>query len=179
MSDVSPVDKGKRALMALGTLGIGAVIGGPMAYAAFQFAVVNAVKPGGKGEGGEKKWIELGNLSEFPEGTPTQKKISIDTIDGWVKSSSDEAIWVVRQGDKVLTFTATCPHLGCKVNWVPDQSQYFCPCHNSYFEKTGNKKPGSAAARGLDALENQITNGKIEVIFKRYKGVSDKKEEFA
>jgi menaquinol-cytochrome c reductase iron-sulfur subunit len=178
MSDVSPVDQGKRTLMGIGTLAIGAIIGGPMAFTAFQFAVGNAIKKGG-GEGGEKKWIEIGSLNDFPDGTPVQKKISIETVDGWVKSSSDEAVWVVRQGEKILTFTATCPHLGCKVNWVPDQSQYFCPCHNSYFEKTGDKKPGSAAARGLDTLENQIADGKVSVVFKRFKGVTDKKEEFA
>ena len=47
MSDVSPVDQGKRTLMGIGTLAIGAIIGGPMAFTAFQFAVGNAIKKGG------------------------------------------------------------------------------------------------------------------------------------
>jgi hypothetical protein len=40
-------------------------------------------------------------------------------------------------------------------------------------------KQPSAAARGLDALENRIANGKLEVVFKRFKGVSAIKEEFS
>jgi menaquinol-cytochrome c reductase iron-sulfur subunit len=179
MSNISPVDQRKRTLMGLGTLLIGAGIGGPMAYTAFQVAVGNAIKLGPKvGEGdAEKNWIVVGSLADFPEGTPAQSNISVDTIDGWVKSSSQEALWVVRTGDRALTFTATCPHLGCKVNWVAEQNQYFCPCHNSFFEKEGARVSGPTA-RGLDALENRITGGKIEVVFRRYKGLLGKKIEF-
>jgi menaquinol-cytochrome c reductase iron-sulfur subunit len=178
MSDsLESVDKGKRTLLTLGTLAIGAGIGGAVGLNVLNVAIGKAIEKGG--EGGEKNWLEIGSAGDFPEGVPTQKKVSVTVTDGWVKSSSDEAIWVVRKGEDFLTFTATCPHLGCKVNWVPDQNQYFCPCHNSYFEKEGTLKQPSAAARGLDSLENRIANGKLEVVFKRFKGVAAIKEEFS
>lgn len=137
MSELSEVDKTKRLFMGLGSIVIGAGIGGALAYPIFQFAVGNALKTG---EGGEdKNWIDLGSVADFEEGKPTAKKITIEIRDGWVKSSSDETIWVVKRGNDFLTFTATCPHLGCKVNWIPERNEYFCPCHNSAFDVSGEK----------------------------------------
>lgn len=145
MSELSEVDKTKRLFMGLGSIVIGAGIGGALAYPIFQFAVGNALKTG---EGGEdKNWIDLGSVADFEEGKPTAKKITIEIRDGWVKSSSDETIWVVKRGNDFLTFTATCPHLGCKVNWIPERNEYFCPCHNSAFDVSGEKTRFGFSAR--------------------------------
>jgi Rieske Fe-S protein len=177
MSELSEVDKTKRLFMALGSIIIVAGIGGALAYPLFQFAVGNALKKGG-GED-EKNWIDLGPISDFEEGKPTAKKITIEVRDGWVKSSSDETVWVMKQGNEFLTFTATCPHLGCKVNWVPERNEYFCPCHNSAFDITGERKPGSASARSLDTLEYRVVDGKLQIVFQKFKNLLPTKEVFS
>ncbi len=38
----------------------------------------------------------------------------------------------------ILRFTKVrCPHLGCKLNWNPQERSYDCPCHGSRFAENG------------------------------------------
>ena len=34
-------------------------------------------------------------------------------------------------------FDSTCPHLGCKVHWEPDNNRFLCPCHMGIFNSDG------------------------------------------
>lgn len=167
-------------LTVLVSLGIGGVTGIPILY----YAIGPALKPtaAGGGEGdkpaegaGGGDWLEVGSVGDFSDVAPTQKKLTVKTVDGWVQSQSDEAVWVIKEGDKLSVFTATCPHLGCKVDWQPGNNQYYCPCHNSAFEKNGAKKPGAAAARGLDSLESKVEGGKLLVKYQRFKSLAAEK----
>ena len=36
-----------------------------------------------------------------------------------------------------LAFSAVCTHLGCIVQWRPEQEVFLCPCHAGTFSKTG------------------------------------------
>jgi len=36
-----------------------------------------------------------------------------------------------------IALSSTCPHLGCQVNWEPQNDRYFCPCHNGTFNPEG------------------------------------------
>ena len=37
-----------------------------------------------------------------------------------------------------------CPHLGCQVEWNPDERSWDCPCHGSRFDMDGNWIDGPA-----------------------------------
>lgn len=43
-----------------------------------------------------------------------------------------------------------CPHLGCQLEWNPDEKSWDCPCHGSRFDYHGNLLNGPA----LDDLEH-------------------------
>jgi glycine/D-amino acid oxidase-like deaminating enzyme/nitrite reductase/ring-hydroxylating ferredoxin subunit len=39
---------------------------------------------------------------------------------------------------KVYMVSTTCTHLGCQLEWNPDELSWDCPCHGSRFDYTGN-----------------------------------------
>ncbi len=44
-----------------------------------------------------------------------------------------------------LALSSTCPHLGCKVFWEPQNDRFFCPCHNGVFASDGTPRSGPPA----------------------------------
>lgn len=38
----------------------------------------------------------------------------------------------------------TCPHMGCRLEWNPEEMSYDCSCHGSRFDKTGHLLDGPA-----------------------------------
>lgn len=39
--------------------------------------------------------------------------------------------------EEVFFVSVRCPHLGCQLNWNPDELSWDCPCHGSRFDYTG------------------------------------------
>ena len=37
-----------------------------------------------------------------------------------------------------------CPHLGCQLEWNPDERSWDCPCHGSRFDRFGKLISGPA-----------------------------------
>ena len=59
----------------------------------------------------------------------------------------------------VLALWRKCPHLGCQVPQLCDESQWFeCLCHGSKYTVLGEKRDGPAP-RGLDRFEVNAQNG--------------------
>ena len=66
-----------------------------------------------------------------------------------------------------LAFSATCPHLGCAVDFADAQKQYRCPCHTSAFDIDGVQLFGPSP-RGMDPLTVKIENGEVWIIYQRF-----------
>ena len=37
-----------------------------------------------------------------------------------------------------------CPHMGCRLEWNPEEESYDCPCHGSRFDREGRLLDGPA-----------------------------------
>lgn len=42
------------------------------------------------------------------------------------------------ENGEIFTVSAKCPHLGCQLEWNPDELSWDCPCHGSRFDFKGN-----------------------------------------
>lgn len=89
-----------------------------------------------EGEFGDE--IKAGEVENFPPGSVTE--------------FADGNFFLVRATDGgFLAIYRRCPHLGCTVNWVPDQDRFYCPCHASAFDMYGNFE-NQTVTRALDTF---------------------------
>ena len=104
------------------------------------------------------------------DGTPQRFVVTADVIDAWTRTAGQRIGSVfLSRGDaggapKVSAFNATCPHLGCAVEFSAAKNRFECPCHVSGFSKDGEKLFGPSL-RDLDPLEVKLAdnNGIQEV----------------
>jgi quinol---cytochrome c reductase iron-sulfur subunit, bacillus type len=126
-------------------------------------------------------FVRIGPLEMLPaSGIPRQFAVTTDVVDAWTRVAGQRvgSVFLSRAPAKsagelqVLAFTATCPHLGCSVDYDAAAGQYQCPCHASAFAKDGQKLFGPSL-RGLDPLPVKLVdnNGQREiwVAFERFR----------
>lgn len=64
---------------------------------------------------------------------------------GGVVSLDGEKVGVYKDEDgKIYPVELRCPHLGCQLEWNPDEESWDCPCHGSRFDKYGELISGPA-----------------------------------
>ena len=49
---------------------------------------------------------------------------------------------VLRTSESLRAFSLICTHLGCTVEWLANQKQFHCPCHDGYFDEFGEVVAG-------------------------------------
>jgi menaquinol-cytochrome c reductase iron-sulfur subunit len=128
----------------LGTV-MGAVIGIP--------AIGYLISPALKTEKSDT-WIPVGNLENYPLGTPTLFTFTRTKVNGWEKTSTSYGVYVVRKTEsQIEVLSNRCTHLSCRVTWKPEENAYICPCHDGRFDIDGNvtRQP---PPRPLDQYEN-------------------------
>ena len=68
--------------------------------------------------------------------------------EGDIVRLAGEAVAGFRDGDGTLVaVSATCTHLGCRVNWNTAERSWDCPCHGSRFAPSGEVLQGPAVHR--------------------------------
>ncbi len=141
---------------ALGSL-MAAVVGLP----AIQYFISPSL---GKEE--EDEWISLGPLENYPLDTPTQFNFSLNKVNGWEKSSHSYGVFVLREeGKGVVVYSDVCTHLSCRLNWIPEEEEYLCPCHAARFDKHGNLISGPPP-RPMDRFETKLDEGQLFIHLK-------------
>ncbi len=164
----------RSALKALVTLG-GVAYAGALGVPAARFVVAPM---SGKGSS-SARWIRVARFADLPEGEPRRVKVIGDERDAFTvaKDQMLGSVWLMRKGDKVDAFSATCPHLGCSIDLGPDKKSYFCPCHSSRFSFAGAAETGPSP-RGMDPLETRVSeDGWVELDFRRFRqGIAERQE---
>jgi menaquinol-cytochrome c reductase iron-sulfur subunit len=109
----------------------------------------------------QSDWIEAGDLSQVPIGTPVEMTFRRMRVDGWKVSSEQDTTWVLKTANnQVIAYGPQCTHLGCAYHWDSAKSEFVCPCHNSLFSIDGQVL-GGPAPRPLDRYETRIQGNKL------------------
>ena len=100
----------------------------------------------------------LARLNDLEPGVPQRFTINDQRVDAWTKYPSGPigSVWISKsqEGD-ITAFSSTCPHLGCVVDYVAGDEEYFCPCHAATFQTDGSMVSGPQP-RGMDELKTTI-----------------------
>lgn len=124
-------------------------------------------------------FTHVGSMSSLvPGGAPQPFRITGTRQDAWTTYSETAigSVYVHLAEDGTLTaFNATCPHLGCTVDFKPEEQKYICPCHDSAFQLDG-ARTNDIPPRPLDSLVVEVRNDdEIWVKYERFRaGTSDK-----
>ena len=146
----------RRSFVKIVTSALGSLMAAVVGLPVIQYFISPAI---GKDSGDE--WISLGALDTYPLSTPTLFNFTLTKVNGWEKSSQSYGVFVLREeGKDVVVFSDVCTHLSCRVNWDPDQEEYYCPCHAAYFGKHGEVSSGPPP-RPLDRYETKTEGGQL------------------
>ncbi len=168
---------GRGGFLTVSTIALGGVIGAAVTLPGLGFAVL----PAFTGEGVESPDVDLGPISNFPEGTFMITTFTANPAQGAV---SRRTAYIRNNGpapNKEPSFTiiySRCVHLGCPVqpngpvfedkavkyktvDLTPVQPAGFgCPCHGGAYDTEGNRTAGPPV-RSLDRYAFSIKNGNL------------------
>lgn len=126
-------------------IGLAAAYGTGIVYA-LQFLLPRSRKP-------NYRQLLVTSLDELPPGGSTV-----------FEDLAGREIVLVNTGQGLKALSTDCTHLGCKVYWQPTKDQFYCPCHEGYFDANGNVISGPPP-RPLDSYEvNVDSNDNIFVL---------------
>jgi cytochrome b6-f complex iron-sulfur subunit len=123
-----PTTPTRRSWMASALMGAGLLLSyGVLAVQGLLFMIPERLKA-------TRRKLFAGRIEQYPVGS-VRKFYDLDGTE----------ILVKRGDDGFNAYSSTCPHLGCKVHWLDDKQQFFCPCHNGVFDSDGNPVSGPPA----------------------------------
>jgi menaquinol-cytochrome c reductase iron-sulfur subunit len=148
----------RRKFLSTATFGIGAFIAAGFAIPGLAYLFAPALKK--KSEG---NWVPLGSTNKVEPGVPTLFKITVSNQTGWIVNEEELTVYVLSEDSRnYIAMSNVCTHLGCRVRWIDDQGEFFCPCHNGVFDKVGVVVSGPPP-RPLDRYPVKVENNVIYV----------------
>lgn len=71
-------------------------------------------------------------------------------------------ITVIRTEESIKAFSMICTHLSCTVGWQANTNEFYCPCHDGYYDQFGEVIAGPPPVP-LEQLPVRVDN-KIVII---------------
>lgn len=149
----------RKNFLAIATGAIGGLIAVVMAIPAVAYVVGPALQ-----RRKTENWVRLGPTSKVELGTPTLFKTTVESQTGWIVAQEEISVYVLTEnGREYIAISNICTHLGCRVRWINDQGQYFCPCHNAAFDKSGLVLSGPPPSP-LDRYETKVEESQLFIL---------------
>jgi menaquinol-cytochrome c reductase iron-sulfur subunit len=149
----------RRNFMSLATWAIGGLISLGLGIPAIAYIIGPALN-----RNRTQDWIRLGPVSKVELKTPTLFKFTIQRQTGWIVNEEEVSVYILTEnGRDFVAMSNICTHLGCRVRWIADQEEFFCPCHNGVFDKQGTVVSGPPP-RPLDRFEVKVEGDQLLVL---------------
>jgi Rieske Fe-S protein len=111
----------------------------------------------------EDSWINLGPLSNFPEGETRLVDFRNPVTTPWDGQTGNIPCWVRHiSGNDFQVFAINCAHLGCPVRWFAQSRLFLCPCHGGAYYEDGSRASGPPE-RGLFTYTHKIIAGSLMI----------------
>jgi nitrite reductase/ring-hydroxylating ferredoxin subunit/uncharacterized membrane protein len=113
---------------------------------------------------GPEDWIDVGPLSELPDGTPVSR------------TSGDVGVVVVRRGDEVLALGERCPHASAplsdgELTTADGDECLVCPWHGSVFRLEDGRVVHGPATAPAAVFPTRVRDGRLELRVATWPGV--------
>ena len=76
---------------------------------------------------------------------------------------SKPALLIHHANDTWVAFSAVCTHLGCTVQYEPQNNRIHCACHGGTYDPNTGKNISGPPPRPLTMFAVEVTNGKVVV----------------
>jgi menaquinol-cytochrome c reductase iron-sulfur subunit len=147
----------RRAFLFKLALAVNGVVGVVLAIPIVGYLLGPALKK----TSADNSWINLGSLSDFPEGETRLVNYRNPITNEWDGQTGDIPCWVRRvTGETFQVFAINCAHLGCPVRWFAQSKLFLCPCHGGAYYADGARASGPPE-RGLFEYNHKVSNGTL------------------
>jgi menaquinol-cytochrome c reductase iron-sulfur subunit len=148
----------RRGFLSIVITAIGGLITAGLAIPAVAYIIGPALRSDKVGQ-----WIRLGSTAKVELKTPTLFKANVERQTGWIVNEEELSVYVLTEdGRNYIAMSNVCTHLGCRVRWISEQGQFFCPCHNGVFDKEGKVVSGPPP-RPLDRFDVRVEGDQVEI----------------
>jgi Rieske Fe-S protein len=149
----------RREFMSKAIWAVGGLISAAVAIPAVAYIVGPALK-----KVGQQNWVQLGSTAKVELGTPTLFRATVRRQSGWIVDEERLTVYALTDdGRDFVAMSNVCTHLGCRVRWIADRQQFYCPCHDGVFDKEGNVVSGPPP-RPLDRYETRVENDLLLIL---------------
>lgn len=111
-------------------------------------------------KGKSDAFLRAAPLDSLSPDRPTRVMLHADRMDAFVHHPPGPmgGVWLsAGKGDaNPKCLQVICPHLGCGIEYAPDRSAFYCPCHDSEFDLDGKRRFGPSP-RDMDELPIRVT----------------------
>lgn len=157
MNDTDQINR--RSFLSKAILTIGGIISAALGIPTVAYILGPALQ-----DAKTQNWTRLGAVNKVELGTPTLFKVKIERQTGWIVEEEKLSVYVLTDnGRDFVAMSNICTHLACRVRWISDREQFFCPCHDGVFDKEGNVISGPPP-RPLDRYEIKVEGDQLMML---------------
>jgi len=139
----------RRRLLQAGVCVFGAGYGGAIGYPVYRYLSSPAEQAAEEAAVTE---VELPEANRIEPGSALMFKFG-----------GRPAMLIHHPDDSWTALSAVCTHLGCNVEYQPDEDRIFCACHGGVYDPQTGKPVAGPPPKGLTPFHVEVTDGSVVV----------------